>query len=43
MSAFKTSFVDFIYKNLDNLEPSNLVEEVREAECNWKAQEKYEE
>jgi hypothetical protein len=34
MSAFKTSFVDFIYKNLDNLEPSNLVEEVREAECN---------
>jgi hypothetical protein len=42
MSAFKMSFANFIYKNLDNLKPSSLAKEVREAECNHKAQEKYE-
>jgi hypothetical protein len=33
LSTFKKAFLDFMYKNLDNFDSSNLIDEVDEVEC----------
>ncbi len=42
LSVFKKTFSNYIYKSLDNLEPSSLAKEAWEAESNGVAQEKQE-